>query len=275
MRASISRSSSKRKESQDMSRASAVIFDLGGTLLPCWDEQDNGERWASSYNDLVTILPDHPWPARDAFVMAMLDAEKAHWQRVVCEQWSGPPTGVLCEGFRRLDLAVDEEGIRIALDGYARALRGWTMVYPDTRSTLHQLSQQGYRIGLLSNTWWPAAWHNADLERHGLLDLFDSICYSSDLPYSKPHPSVFLEVARRLNVDPAACVHVGDRMVEDISGGLGAGMRAVWKKNAYPWPKPVGLVPTAVITTLAELPELLCSWGGTDEHLPASCKKKE
>ena len=53
---------------------------------------------------------------------------------------------------------------------------------------------------------------------------------------------------------------VGDRMIDDISGALSVGMRAVWKRNEYPWPKPEHIVPTAVITTLAELLPLLKEW---------------
>jgi len=102
---------------------------------------------------------------------------------------------------------------------------------------------------------------NADLAAHGLAPLLDEIVYTSDLPYSKPHPSVFWEVARRIQVEPTSCVMVGDRMVDDISGALDAGMGAVWKKNDYPWPKPGGIVPTPTITNLGELLGILSDWG--------------
>jgi putative hydrolase of the HAD superfamily len=55
---------------------------------------------------------------------------------------------------------------------------------------------------------------------------------------------------------------VGDRMVDDISGALAAGMRAVWRRNDTPWPRGEGVEPTAVIDRLAELPVLLRRWGG-------------
>ena len=54
---------------------------------------------------------------------------------------------------------------------------------------------------------------------------------------------------------------VGDRMIDDVSGALGAGMRAVWRKNDYGFPTGVA-VPNATIDRLSELPELLHSWGG-------------
>ena len=246
-----------------MSVPRAVIFDLGGTLLdwPDWNE-DVSRRWALSYDYLTAQLPNNHWPGRDTYVRAMLEAEQAHWQRVVSEQWSGPPSSLLSDGFRRLGRHIHESELMTALDGYARAVDGWAVVFPDTRETLQLLRERGYRIGLLSNTWWAAEWHNADLAAHGLTDLLDEVAYTSDLPHSKPHPSVFLEVARRLNVEPVACVMVGDRMIDDISGALEIGMRAVWRMNDYPWPKPEHILPTGTITHLAELPTLLHEWGG-------------
>jgi FMN phosphatase YigB (HAD superfamily) len=50
---------------------------------------------------------------------------------------------------------------------------------------------------------------------------------------------------------------IGDRMIDDISGALGVGMRAVWKANTSPWPRPEHIEPTATVTCLAELPPLV------------------
>lgn len=241
----------------------AVIFDLGGTLIdwPDWGEAVS-RRWSMAYDYLVAQLPRRNWPERDTYVKAMLEAEQAHWNRVVAEQWSGPPSGVIREGFRRLERHLHEDELIAALDGYAHAVDGWAIVFPDARETLQLLRERGYPLGLLSNTWWAADWHNADLATHGLNGLLDEIAYTSDLPHSKPHPSVFQEVASRLGVPVEACVMVGDRLVDDISGALGVGMRAVWKYNDNPWPKPEHITPTATITNLAELPPMLKEWGG-------------
>lgn len=241
----------------------AVVFDLGGTLLdwPDW-VADAPRRWALSYDYLIASLPSNGWPGRDEYVGAMRAAEEAHWQRVDAEHWSGPPSGLLHDGFRRLGRQVHEAELLAALDGYARAVDGWAVVFPDSRETLHSLRERGYRLGLLSNTWWAADWHNADLAAHGLADYLDELVYTSDLPHSKPHPSVFAEVAGRLGVEPAACVMIGDRLLDDIGGALRAGLRGVWKENDRPWPRPTDVTPSAAIRDLAELPELLRSWGG-------------
>src|SRR5207253_804094 len=157
-------------------------------------------------------------------------------ERVDREHWSGPPTGLVSDGLRRLGLEVPERVLIATMDGYARAVAGWCAVYPDSRDTLVLLRERGYRIGLLSNTWWAAEWHNADLAAHGLADLLDVVVYTSDLPHSKPHPSVFLEVARRLEIPPSASAMIGDRQVDDVSGAKAAGMRGIWRRNDSGFP---------------------------------------
>jgi putative hydrolase of the HAD superfamily len=246
-----------------MQAPQAVIFDLGGTLVDWPDWHEGASRcWKVSYDYLIERFADGDWPEREAYVQAMLDAEQAHWRHVVEEQWSGPPASLVLDGLRRLGRHMHEGELLAALDGYAHAVDGWAVVFPDARETLQLLRKNGYRLGLLSNTWWAAAWHNADLAAHGLDDLIDEIVYTSDLPHSKPHPSVFLEVAERLDVAVDACVMVGDRMIDDIGGALSVGMRAVWKENASPWPKAEHITPSATIANLADLPRLLRAWGG-------------
>jgi putative hydrolase of the HAD superfamily len=244
-----------------MTTLQAVIFDLGGTLIdwPDWDE-DVDRRWGLSYNYLISRLPTNDWPSRDVYVQAMRDAEKNHWLQVTERQASSTPTEVLRDGFERLGRKASEEELLVTLDGYARAVNGWAIIFPDTIATLKELRQRGYRLGLLSNTWWAAEWHNADLAMHGLTPLLDEIVYTSDMPHSKPHPSVFLEVMRRLKVEPEHCVMVGDRLADDIGGAFGVGIRAIWKKTMYPWPEPESIKPTAIITNLSELLPLMREW---------------
>lgn len=239
----------------------AVIFDLGGTLIdwPDWDN-DIARRWALSYDYLTSRIATKHLPSRDDYVQAMRDAEKHHWQQVTSRQISMTPDALIREGFCRLNWLPDEKAVMAALDGYAQAVIGWATIFPDTVETLLTLRKQGLRLGLLSNTWWAGAWHDADLAAHGLTSLLDSVVYTSDLPYSKPHPSAFLAVTSQLRVDPQQCMMVGDRMVDDISGALNVGMRAVWRETDYPWPKPEHIRPTAVIAQLIELLPLVERW---------------
>jgi putative hydrolase of the HAD superfamily len=238
----------------------AVVFDLGGTLVQ-WADWEGGAatKWGLAHDALAGY--EGIGASRDDFVAAMRAAEKAHWERVDRDHWSGPPTSVVSDGFRRLGVAASERALLAALDAYARAVAGWCTVFADTRDTLATLRERGYHLGLLSNTWWAAEWHNADLAAHGLGDLLDELVYTSDLECSKPHPSVFREIASRLGVPPESCVMIGDRQIDDVMGARAVGMRGVWRRNDSGFPTS-DVVPDAIVETLAELPALLRSWGG-------------
>lgn len=246
-----------------MTAVHAVIFDLGGTLVHFPERGAEDELWGTSYERLSGALPEGSGPVRagpEAYVRAMEEAEAEHWRRVDEELWSGSPTTLVRDGFRRLGLKPREDEVLAALDSYAAAVEGWAVAFPDARETLAQLKEEGYRLGLLSNTWWASGWHDADLAAHGLTDLLDVVLYTSDQPHSKPHPSVFLATASRLEVRPEHCTMVGDNMAADVGGALQSGMRAVWKRNDGPWPRPEGVRPSATIDHLAELPTVLRSW---------------
>lgn len=237
----------------------AVIFDLGGTLMewPEWMERAP-EKWRASYSYLVAARPGK-WPNETEFVAAMRAAELEHWRLVDEAQASTTPLGLVREGFRRLAIEPTEDAALAVLDGYAASATGWAEVYPTSATTLLALRGAKYRLGLLSNTWWAAAWHDADLAAHGLGDLFDVVVYTSDLPRSKPHPSAFRHVARRLDVAPEECVMIGDRLIDDVGGALGVGMRGIWRRNATT-PTRDDIDPTAVIEGVEEVPAILRRW---------------
>lgn len=245
-----------------MSAPRAIVFDLGGTLVE-WPDWEGGApaMWGRAYDALLASQRAAAFIGRQEFVSAMREAEKAHWGRVDRDHWSGPPTALVSDGLRRLGVTVPDELLIATLDGYARAVAGWCTVFPDTRQTLVLLRERGYRLGLLSNTWWAAEWHNADLAVHGLGALLHELVYTSDLPHSKPHPTVFREVSTRLGVPPEACVMIGDRQIDDVSGARAVGMRAVWRRNDSGFPGS-DVAPDAAVDALSELPQLLRSWGG-------------
>lgn len=237
-----------------------VIFDLGGTLVEWTDwVEANGTKWAAAYDRLRSGTS--ALPPRDAWVAAMRGAEDRHWRRVDKEHWSGPPDGLVRDGYGAMAVAADDRLVLATMDAYGAAVNGWATMVEGAPGVLRLLRERGYRIGLLSNTWWASAWHDVDLAAHGMAGLIDELVYTSDLPHSKPHPAVFAEVAARLGLPAGKCVMIGDRPVDDISGALGAGMRAVWRRNRSPWPSWDGQ-PSAIIDRLAEIPELLRGWGG-------------
>ena len=92
---------------------------------------------------------------------------------------------------------------------------------------MRALRAAGLRLGLVSNITLLGEWVREDLDRLGLLDLFDAVVLSSEEGIRKPHPLIYQTVLDRLSIEGRSAIFVGDRLREDIAGPQAAGMRAV------------------------------------------------
>jgi len=70
------------------------------------------------------------------------------------------------------------------------------------------------------------------LELMGILDKLDTLVTANDVVNHKPDPAVFLEVAKRLQVEPKNCVVIEDA-VNGIQAAKSAGMKAVAKLTQH------------------------------------------
>jgi putative hydrolase of the HAD superfamily len=228
----------------------AVVFDWGGTLSLHADVD---------MQDMWRLAARHLAPDRAEEVCAQLVAvEAASWERIAVDQRSTTLSSLLAEASAVLGLdvaeAVLEEAALHHLDSWTPHIRH----QPDAASMLATLRARGLRIGLLSNTHWPRAFHEHFLERDGLDGLIDVRCYTSELAHTKPHPEAFAAVLDALDVQPNAAVFVGDRPYDDVAGAKAMGMRAVLRHN--PRVPPYDVEPDAVIDRLSELPPIVEAW---------------
>lgn len=84
-----------------------------------------------------------------------------------------------------------------------------------------------YKVGLISNfTYAPVIY--ASLKKLGINQHFNSVVISQDCGWRKPHPKIFSDALKRLDVKPAEVVFVGDSPKEDIKGALEAGLKTVF-----------------------------------------------
>src|SRR5947207_2237475 len=138
--------------------------------------------------DMWRTAARHLAPDREAEVCAALVAiELRSWDRVKENQTSTTLAQLLQVASEELGLDVVDAVLEEAATHH---LDSWTphVVHdPDAAPTLRALRDRGLRIGLLSNTHWPRAFHEHFLERDGLADLIDLRCYTSDMEYAKPH----------------------------------------------------------------------------------------
>jgi putative hydrolase of the HAD superfamily len=223
----------------------AVIFDWGGTLTP-WHTIDHVALWRD------VCAPHFPAGESAAIADAVRAAEAEMWRLSETAQRSA----TLADIFARAGVTVGDE----FLAGYFRAWDPHTYTDPDAIPLLRELRGRGIRTGVLSNTMWPRSAHERVFARDEVLSLIDAAVYSSEIPWTKPHPEAFRAVMTAVGVsDPASCVFVGDRPYDDIYGAKRAGMRAVLIPHSDV-PAHDGVVPDAVISRLVELTGHIDRW---------------
>jgi putative hydrolase of the HAD superfamily len=234
-------------------RCRAIIFDWGGTLTP-WHCVDLEEQWR------VFARQVHAEEAQALSLAGrIMAAEDAAWVRSRTEHSSARLHEILAEA----GLAAGGLRHEAALAAYQEFWEPHTFTDKQVRPLWEGLRKRGVRVGVLSNTIWPRAYHRGVFERDGVLNLIDADIYSSELHWTKPHPEAFRAAAAALGVDPAETVYVGDRPFEDIHGSQLAGMRAIWVPHSQiPLGQQVAVdvTPDGVAHELLDILDILDGW---------------
>ncbi|PQV89756.1 hexitol phosphatase HxpB [Cronobacter sakazakii] len=181
----------------------AAIFDMDGLLIdsePLWDQAEL-EVMATLGVDTSRRheLPD-TLGLRIDLVVALWFAQ---------QPWNGP--------------SVDEVTQRIIT-------RAMTLVeekrplLPGVTDAIALCKAQGLKVGLASAS--PLRMLKRVLTLFDLREQFDVLASAEHLPYSKPHPQVYLDAAAKLGVDPLCCVTLEDS-VNGMVATKAARMRSI------------------------------------------------
>lgn len=165
----------------------AAIFDMDGLLIdsePMWDQAEL-DVFASLGVDISRRheLPDTLGLRIDQTVRMWFEALP----------WNGPDQAEVTQRIIARALALVEE-TRPLLPGVEQALQ--------------LCQQQDLKVALASAS--PLFMLERVLEMFDLRKYFDAIASAEALPYSKPHPQVYLDAAAKLGVDPLNCVTLED-----------------------------------------------------------------
>jgi HAD superfamily hydrolase (TIGR01509 family) len=205
----------------------AVIFDLDGVLL------DSEQVWNQAKEGLVRERGGR-WTRRAPRDMMGMSSP----------EWSA---------YLRDELGVDLEPGEISDDVVARLER----IYRDRLPMLDGASEAVERLA----GRWPlglASSSNREiidlfLELSGLAGRFAVAISSEEVARGKPAPDVYLEVARRLAVEPADCVAIEDSE-NGIRAARAAGMAVLALPNPHYPPDPEALADAdEVLASLHEL----------------------
>jgi putative hydrolase of the HAD superfamily len=224
-----------------LSTERAVFFDLDGTLL---DRRLSFKLFVE--RQLERFAATMHVPSRSEYV-----------ERAVALDRNGfAPReelfGGLAADFHFPTALVDE----LVVDFRAR-FASECLAFQGSAQTLASLKGSGVRLGLITNG--SAAMQEGKIEALGFSRYFDAILISELEGVRKPEGEIFQRAARRLAVDPANAVHVGDNPDADVRGAKASGMRAIWIRDDF-WPQATDADHT--IDRIDEVPSVVASWAG-------------
>lgn len=186
----------------------AVLFDLDGTLIDSAPDLGAAADKMRVDRGLSSLPLDHYRPMAGAGARGML----------------GIAFGMTPE---HPDYEAMKEEFFV---NYENCMTERTRIFDGVVDMVAQLVAQGLPWGVVTNK---SSRFTDPLT--AAMDLFataGAIVSGNTTPHAKPHPEPLFEAARRLSVNPAQCVYVGDDE-RDIIAGLAAGMGTVAATYGY------------------------------------------
>lgn len=123
---------------------------------------------------------------------------------------------------------VDPKILASGIVAYRRARESNLVLYPHAQMTLLELAKRGIKLGVVSDAPRLQVWLR--LCALGLQHVFDAVVTFDDTGERKPAPAPFREVLRRLDVEPANALMIGDWAERDVVGAKSLGMRTVFAR---------------------------------------------
>ncbi|MEU0389265.1 HAD family hydrolase [Streptomyces chartreusis] len=184
----------------------SVIFDLDGTLV---DSEPNyyeaGRQTLAEHG-----VTDFSWTDHERYVGISTQETVADW-------------------IERYGLRASVEELFTAKNRrYLELARSSTRAYPEMREFVELLAAEDVPMAVASGSSPEAI--EAVLAGTGLDAHLRTVVSADEVAHGKPAPDVFLEAARRLGADPAACV-----VLEDAAPGAAAAYAAGMRCIALPY----------------------------------------
>ncbi len=200
----------------------AVIFDLYGTLVDIWtDEEDlsvyyclckflnyydvvfDPEELAARYQESAAgHLLDHPGPYGEIDVFLVFE-------------------DILTEGLKKSP----ERALVVWLARLFRSLTTHRLgLFDDTLRALGEL-ETSYRLGLVSDAQW--VFSEPEIRFLGLEKYLETVVLSSRYFVRKPAPQIYSHALRAMKLQPSQALYVGNDPARDVPGPQEIGMPVV------------------------------------------------
>jgi len=214
----------------------AVIFDLDGVLV------DSEALWNDARRQLVEESGG-TW--KDDAQQTMMGMSSVEWSRYMHEELGVPMS--------------QEEISDAVVERLEHLYRERLPLIPGACAAVTAVAPR-WPLALASSANRPLI--ELVLELAGLSDRFEATVSSEEVDHGKPAPDVYLEAARRLSSEPAACV-----AVEDSTNGLrsaaaaGMGVVAIPNRAFPPEPDALALADVVLESIRGLEPELVAGLG--------------
>jgi epoxide hydrolase-like predicted phosphatase len=187
----------------------AVVFDFGGVLITpittllaevaAWHDVSMVEMLDVLMGPRETSTADHPWHRAERGELAI-----AEMQREVVP-------------------FAEAAGVTLRGDEYERVLCGEFTVRAPIIERIRRLRDDGYRLGLLTNSFLEFREH---IESHIDFTVFDVVVDSSEVGHRKPEPAIYELTTTMLGV-PATQILYLDDFAANVEGAKAAGWRTI------------------------------------------------
>jgi putative hydrolase of the HAD superfamily len=186
----------------------AVLFDFFGTLTRAVTRgraHQNIARWLGCDPRAFTAELNHTF----------LDRARGHY---------GPPARALRRVTDAVGARPSRSQLALAQPLRVEAVRADTQLREDAVPVLGRLRARGLRTGLISDCGPELPEYLPTLP---VAPLLDTCVYSIEAGVCKPDPEIYRIACRRLAVEPAECLYIGDGGSQELSGASRVGMTAI------------------------------------------------
>lgn len=203
-----------------------LVFDLYGTLVDIHTEESDAvwEKTAIFFGFYGAHYTG--CELKKAFRIEMNDRKAKAGQSYECFP-DIPFELVMAELFRKKGVCENADALGVqAAQLFRISSIDYIRLYPKVLDALADLRSHGYRLWLLSNA--QRIFTAYELCHLGLGEQLDGIYISSDYRCRKPDIRFFRALTEEQNLDPKACLMIGNDRQTDIAGATAAGMATLY-----------------------------------------------
>jgi HAD superfamily hydrolase (TIGR01509 family) len=216
-----------------MKNIKLLCFDLDDTLWLSKPVIEQAEQVFYAY--LATVAPRlterfSPTSLR-AHRLAFLDSHPEFKHQISHWRIASLSDALAICGYRHQSATIAQQAFSVFL-----AERQKVTLFPHCETILGELSKQYMLISLTNG--------NADLGVQTIGGYFSASYQAEDVNAAKPSAPLFLKALGVANCDPEEAIHIGDHVIDDISGAKALGLHTIQARLKPDSPEPHELADT-------------------------------